>query len=92
MTNKWLNIPATLPAKIFALREGSFATDLLIAAVSHFDFFNWLDKSPADIDTVCKSLGIKKRPTDVMLTLFKAYGLINENNEKYYLSYVSREI
>jgi 2-polyprenyl-3-methyl-5-hydroxy-6-metoxy-1,4-benzoquinol methylase len=91
MTNKWLNIPATLPAKIFALREGSFATDLLIAAVSHFDFFNWLDKSPADIDTVCKSLGIKKRPTDVMLTLFKAYGLINENNEKYYLSDVSRD-
>ncbi|MDD5701415.1 MAG: methyltransferase [Dehalococcoidales bacterium] len=91
MISSWLNIPTTLPAKIFTLREGSFATDLFITAVSHFNFFNRLDESSSDIDTICKSLGIKKRPTDVMLTLFKAYGFIKEKRGKYYLSDVSKD-
>ena len=68
-----------------------FATDLFITAVSYFDFFNRLDESPVDIDTICQSLGIKQRPADVMLTLFKAYGFIKEKNKKYYLSDTSRD-
>ncbi len=34
---------------------------------------------------------IKKRPADVMLTLFKAHGFIKEKNRQYYLSYVARD-
>jgi predicted O-methyltransferase YrrM len=90
MSNNILNIPRESPSRIFALRESSFACDLFITAVSHFDFFNWLDKSPSDIDTICKSLKLKKRPADVMLTLFKAYGLIKEKNKKYCLTDISR--
>jgi predicted O-methyltransferase YrrM len=86
-----LNIPATSPARIFSLRESAFAADLFITAVSYFDFFNWLDESPADIDTICNSLHIKKRPADVMLTLFKAYGLIKEKKGKYYLAGTARD-
>jgi predicted O-methyltransferase YrrM len=82
-------IPSTSPARIFALRESAFACDLFITAISYFDFFNWLDKYPSDVDTICKSLGIKQRPADVMLTLFKAYGFIKEKNKKYYLSETS---
>ena len=40
--------------------------------------------------TICESLKIKKRPADVMLTLFKAYGFIKGKNTKYYLSNMSR--
>lgn len=90
MTKNLLNIPGLSPARIFALRESSFVCDLFITAVSHFDFFNWLDKFPSDIDTICASLKIKKRPADVMLTLFKAYGLIKEKSKQFYLSDISR--
>ena len=83
------NMPRTSPELIFKLREGSFADDLFITAVSHFDFFNFLKKDPSDFDNIAKSLNIKKRPLDVMLTLFKAYGFIMEKNNKYYLSDVS---
>ncbi len=91
MKSNWLDTPAILPTKIFSLRESSFAVDLFIAAVSHFDFFNWLGTSPSDIDTICMSLKIKKRPADVMLTLFKAYGFVKEKNKIFYLTDVSRE-
>jgi hypothetical protein len=90
MSKNILNIPRESPSRIFALRESSFACDLFITVVSHFDFFNRLDKSPCDIDTICESLKIKQRPADVMLTLFKAYGLIKERNKRYYLTDISR--
>jgi SAM-dependent methyltransferase len=86
-----LDIPGTSPERIFNLRESSFACDLFITAVSYFDFFNWLDKNPSDVATICDSLKIKERPADVMLTLFKAYGFIKEEKGKYYLSTVSRD-
>jgi predicted O-methyltransferase YrrM len=91
MTKNILDIPESSPAKIIGLREHAFACDLFITAVSNYDFFNRLDKSPSDIDNICKSLNIKKRPADVMLTLFKAYGFIKERKQKYYLSDVSRD-
>jgi predicted O-methyltransferase YrrM len=86
-----LHTPATSPERIFAFRESAFACDLFITAVSYFDFFNRLDKSPSDIDTICKTLGIKPRPADVMLTLFKAYGFIKEKNTQYYILETSRD-
>ncbi len=91
MKNNWLRIPASSPARIIGLRDSSFAADLFFCAVSHFDFFNWLDKAPADIETICRDLGVQLRPADVMLTLFKAYGLIRGKDRKYYLSDSARD-
>ena len=91
MTGIFSAVPSSSPERVFALRESAFAGDLFITAVSYFDFFNRLDKSPSNIATVCKLLGIKPRPTDVMLTLFKAYGFIKEKNNKYYLTETSRD-
>jgi SAM-dependent methyltransferase len=90
MNADFTNIPELSPQRILSLRESAFAHDLFIAAVSYFDFFNWLDKSPAGIDTICDSLGIQKRPADVMLTLFKAYGFVKEKRGKFYLGDTSR--
>jgi hypothetical protein len=91
MSKDLFHTPPTSPERIFDLRESAFAQDLFITAVSYFDFFNHLDKSQSDIDTICKSLNIKQRPADVMLTLFKAYGFIKEKNKKFYLSETSRD-
>jgi len=86
MIHKTFAIPPTSPERIITLREAAFACDLFITAVSHFDFFNWLAKKPADITIICRELKIKPRPADVMLTLFKAYGFIVEKAGKYYLT------
>jgi predicted O-methyltransferase YrrM len=81
----------TSPERILRLRESAFAADLFITAVSRFDFFNRLDRSPAGFAAICGSLGIKERPADVMLTLFKAYGLIYEKAKKFHLSDTARD-
>ena len=83
-------LPIASPATIIRIRESAFAYDLFIAAVSYFDFFNRLDKSPSDIDGICRSLGIQKRPADVMLTLFKAYKLVKAKDKKFYLTDTAR--
>jgi len=79
----------TSPEQIFKLRESAFANNLFITAVSYFDFFNFLKKRPSDFNSISDSLNIKKRPLDVMLTLFKAYGFIVEKDNKYHLSDIS---
>jgi len=84
-------IPPVSPERIIGLRESAFAVDVFIAAVSYFDFFNRLAKAPADIETICSSLGIKARPADVMLTLFKAYGFIKEKQGIFSLTDVSKQ-
>jgi predicted O-methyltransferase YrrM len=89
MTKKKIAIPGISPELIFRLRESSFANDLFITAVSYFDFFNFLKKHPSDFDSISDSLNIKRRPLDVMLTLFKAYGFIIEKDNKYFLSDIS---
>lgn len=91
MIGNLLHVPQTSPERIFDLRERAFACDLFITAVSYFDFFNWLEKFPSDIDTICRALGIKRRPADVMLTLFKAYGFIKEKKHQYSLSPTARD-
>jgi len=88
---KHINTPKTSPELIFELRESAFANDLFITAVSHFDFFNFLGKHPSNFNEISKSLDIKKRPLDVMLTLFKAYVFIEEKEGKYYLSEISHD-
>ena len=51
----------------YRYRDGLYAADLLTAALAHPDFFTWLNKNPSDLDTICRSLGLQERPTDVML-------------------------
>jgi predicted O-methyltransferase YrrM len=79
-------IPETSPSRIISIRESAFAGDLFITAVSYLDFFNRLDKETSDIAGICRIFGIKERPADVMLTLFKSYGFIREKSKKFYLT------
>ena len=80
------DIPGVSPERIINLRESAFAADLFITAVSRLNFFNRLQTEPADLDDICQVFDIKKRPADVMLTLFKAYGFITEKAKKFYLT------
>ena len=69
-------LPQTDPLEIYRLRDGLYAVDLLGAAIVYFDFFTWLSEHPSDRETICRELAIVERPTDVMLTLFTALGLV----------------
>ena len=72
-----LQSPVTDPTSIYRYRDGLYAADLLTVAISHLGFFTWLDEhQPADLTTICRSLDLRERPTDVMLTLLTAMGLL----------------
>jgi 3-hydroxy-5-methyl-1-naphthoate 3-O-methyltransferase len=89
--NDLLNCPSTDPTSIYRYRDGLYAVDLLTAATSHLDFFSWLNDHPSDLPTICRSLNLHSRPTDVMLTLFTAMGLLESKNEIFYLTTLARE-
>src|SRR5438552_12398979 len=63
-----------------------------MAAISHLDFFTWLSAHPAtDLQTICRSLDLRERPADVMLTLFAAMGLLQTENRSFSLTDLARE-
>jgi len=83
--------PLTDPVEIYRLRDGFYATDLVAAALVHFDFFTWLSEHPAAKLTICRELQITERPTDVMLTLFAALGFIESAEGVFRVTDLARE-
>jgi hypothetical protein len=83
--------PRTDPLEIYRLRDGFYATDLLGAAVVYLDFFSWLAEHPADKAGICQALQILERPTDVMLTLFTALGLVTCADGVFHVTELARE-
>ncbi|MGI9241730.1 MAG: methyltransferase [Verrucomicrobiales bacterium] len=84
--------PTTDPTAILRYRDGLYASDLLAAAVSHLDFFTWLDGRTASTDAeICQHFGFAARPVDVMLTLFRANGLVATNGVTHRLTETARE-
>ncbi len=82
--------PKTSPETIFRLRDGSFADDLFITAVAHLDFFNQLAETSLDLSGICKLFDIRPRPADVMLSLFKSYGFVEETGFRFSLTDTAR--
>jgi hypothetical protein len=78
--------PKTNPEDLLRYRDSIYAADLLICAVAYFDFFTYLGASVRDFDEICRDLKVASRPLDVMLTLFRAMGLIHQEKDKYELS------
>ncbi|NQV23100.1 MAG: methyltransferase domain-containing protein, partial [Rhodopirellula sp.] len=64
------------PTIIFELFRGSHATELLTAAVAHFNVFGRLAEQPLSSEDLRKNLGLERRPSVVLLTALKAFGLI----------------
>ena len=83
--------PQTDPLEIYRLRDGFYATDLVGAALVHFDFFSWVAEHPSDAATICRELQITARPTDVMLTLFAALGYIEAKDALFRVTPLARE-
>ncbi len=88
---EYLKVPESDPEKILRLRDSSFAADLFITAVSYLDLFSWLEAKPSDFETICGNFKIASRPADVMLTLFKSYGFIEEKKHIFYNTGISMD-
>ncbi|GAA4929757.1 O-methyltransferase [Actinomycetospora succinea] len=65
------------PTALYRLRDGAYATDLIIAAVCD-DLFAWLARhGPVPAAGLREAMGWAERPADVLLTLCAAHGLVD---------------
>lgn len=78
------------PDELLAYRDGIYASDLLISAVSHFDFFSLMTESALTAAELGRASGIAERPLDVMLTLFLARGLVRRQGATFALTDAAR--
>jgi SAM-dependent methyltransferase len=84
-------VPETDPVDVYRVRDGIYAADMLLTALVHLDLFTWLADHPSSLDGVCRAFETTARPTDVMLTLLAAMGLVEERRDAYHLSTTARE-
>jgi len=89
--NHLLEAPVTDPLSIYRYRDGISAVDLLTVGIAHLDFFTWLADHPSTFAAITAHFEIHPRPTDVMLTLFAAQGLIQQNGGCYHVTLRARE-
>lgn len=68
--------PITDPTPIFELFRGSYATELLTAAVAHFNLFGRLATQPLSPGEIGSALGLAERAVVVLLTALRAFGLL----------------
>jgi len=74
--------PTTDPTPLYRLRDGLHAADLLIVALVHLDLFSWLamrGSRGAPEQAITAHFHLSPRLTDVMLTLFRAQGLLRSD-------------
>ena len=83
--------PETDPVAIYRVRDGIYGADMLLTAIVHLDLFSWLAKTPATRADICRAFETTDRPTDVMLTLLAAMGLVEERDGVFHLTALARE-
>lgn len=81
MARSALEKPATDPTPIFELFRGSYATELLTAAVCHFGLFGRLAKNPLTFEALRQELGLADRPANVLITALRAFGLLDPTTD-----------
>ncbi len=81
MPHTALDRPTTDPTPIFEAFRGSYATELLTAAVAHFDVFGRLAHQPLALADLAAALGLADRPANVLVTALRAMGLLATDGE-----------
>ena len=77
------------PSRLLGYRDSIYASDLLVCAVASFDFFTHLSGGPRMFDDICRTLQIKSRPADVLMSLLLSMGLIEMRGGGYGLTDLS---
>jgi SAM-dependent methyltransferase len=74
------------PSLLLRERDGIYAADLLIAAITEFDFFARMSDGMWTARQLQSKFEIAARPLDVMLTLFTAMGLLRQDGDGHRLN------
>lgn len=72
--------PVTDPTSIFEHFRGSYGTELLTAAVAHFDVFGRLAAHSRTLAELQRDLKLAERPAIVLTTALRAMGLLTKNS------------
>jgi hypothetical protein len=87
-----LPLPRVDPTPIFEVFRGNYATELLTAAVAHFNVFARLAAGPLPPEDLRRQLGLAERPAVVLLTALRAFGLlVRDDRGRLDLSELARE-
>src|SRR4051812_21245404 len=76
-----LNVPQTDPTPIFEAFRGNYSTELLVAAVAHFNLFSHLAAGPISFDELRGRVGLAERPANVLFTALRAMGLLDRDGD-----------
>jgi predicted O-methyltransferase YrrM len=76
MPKSALSAPSVDPTPIFEHFRGSYGTELLTAAVAHFDLFRRLAARPRTLAELADELGLAMRPATVLTTALRAMRLL----------------
>lgn len=76
-----MSLPDIDPTPIFEHFRGSYGSELLTAAVAHFDIFGKLADRPMSLETLGERLNLARRPLVVLTTALRAMKLLRVNNE-----------
>jgi hypothetical protein len=92
MPQSALTPPQIEPTPIFEAFRGSYATELLTAAVAHFQVFEKLKAKALTFDELRTELGFAERPASVLFTALRALGLLTKDGAgRLELSALARE-
>lgn len=72
-----LSPPQTDPTPIFELFRGNHATEMLTAAVAHFNVFGRLAGDGKNYEALREELGLSRRAAVVLFTALRAMGLLS---------------
>jgi hypothetical protein len=87
-----LDLPTTDPTPIFEFYRGNYATELLTAAVAHFNLFERLAPAPLTAFALRTQIGLAQRPAVVLFTALRAMGLLaTDKEDRLSLSDVARQ-
>ncbi len=82
-------LPHNDPSRLLRYRDSIYASDLLVCAVAHLDFFTFLKDGPRTFKDICDGLKIQSRPADVLLSLLLSIELIVVSEDRYGLTDLS---
>jgi len=91
MPRSALNPPNTDPTPIFEFFRGSYGSELLTAAIAHFDIFGRLEHEPLSFEALAEALKLETRPATVLITALRAMDLLRETNGTLTLTDLARE-
>lgn len=77
----FLALPPTNPSSLFELYRSNYATEVLVAAVSHFHFFERIESEPLRPDQISATFALSQRASVVLLTALRALGLVTVSTE-----------